>query len=132
MSIAIDTNILIRVITEDDPEQARRAQQELAAADKVIVPMHVLCEVLWLLSGRYKHSRGELIAVVRTILATRNMLVDREAAAAGLAVLAAGGDFADGVIAHQGLAAGADVFVSFDAKAIRLLTLQGLPARLPA
>lgn len=132
MIIAIDTNILIRVITEDDPEQSRRAQQELVAVDQVIVPTHVLCEVVWLLSGRYQHARADLIDVIETILATRTMLVDHDAIASGLALLKAGGDFADGVIAHQGRAAGAEVFVSFDAKAIKLLRQQGLPARPPS
>ncbi|MGH2341028.1 type II toxin-antitoxin system VapC family toxin [Segnochrobactraceae bacterium EtOH-i3] len=132
MIIAVDTNILVRVILEDDPEQGQRAQRELAEADQVIVPTHVLCEVVWLLSRSYGYPHADIIAVLRTILAIRTIRVDQGAIAAGLAMLEAGGDFADGVIAHMGLAAGADMFVSFDRKAVRLLARQGIPARLPA
>jgi predicted nucleic-acid-binding protein len=51
---------------------------------------------------------------------------------AGLAVLNAGGDFADGVIAYEGSWLGADVFVSFDKQAVQLVETQGQAARLLA
>jgi predicted nucleic-acid-binding protein len=57
-------------------------------------------------------------------------VVNRQAAEAGLAQLDAGGDFADGVIAYEGNWLGADTFVSFDKKAVKLMTAQGKPARL--
>jgi predicted nucleic-acid-binding protein len=44
-------------------------------------------------------------------------------------MLDAGGDFADGAIAHEGQWLGADTFVSFDAKAVKMLTAQGVAAR---
>ena len=49
---------------------------------------------------------------------------------AGLAMLDAGGDFADGVIAYEGRWLGAETFVSFDRKAVEMLAAQGVPARL--
>lgn len=52
--------------------------------------------------------------------------VNRPAVEAGLALLDAGGDFADGVIAHEGLGLGTEKFVSFDGVAVRLLSRQGL------
>jgi hypothetical protein len=56
---------------------------------------------------------------------------DQSAAAeAGLALLDAGGDFADGVTAHEGGWLGADTFVSFDRKAVTLMEAQGKSARL--
>jgi predicted nucleic-acid-binding protein len=57
-------------------------------------------------------------------------VVNRPAAEAGLAVLDAGGDFADGVIAYEGNWLGAETFVSFDKKAVKLMDAQGKPARL--
>jgi predicted nucleic-acid-binding protein len=45
-------------------------------------------------------------------------------------MLDAGGDFADGVIAFEGLALGADKFLSFDKNAVDLLVGQGMPAEL--
>ena len=56
--------------------------------------------------------------------------VDRTAAEAGLALLEAGGDFADGVIAHQGQWLGGESFVSFDRQAVALLQAQGISAQL--
>jgi predicted nucleic-acid-binding protein len=52
------------------------------------------------------------------------------AAEAGLALLEAGGDFADGVIAYEGSWLGADVFLSFDKKAAKLIEAQGASVRL--
>jgi predicted nucleic-acid-binding protein len=49
-----------------------------------------------------------------------------------LAHLEAGGDFADGVIAFEGAALGADTFVSFDRSAVKLALAQGLNAKLLA
>jgi len=59
-------------------------------------------------------------------------VVNRASAEAGLAMLDAGGDFADGVIAFDGQGGGADIFASFDRKAVKLLAAKGLPARLLA
>jgi predicted nucleic-acid-binding protein len=61
---------------------------------------------------------------------TRNVMVNRPAVEAGLAVLDAGGDFADGVIAFDGRFHGGETFVSFDRKAVKLLQGQGTPALL--
>ncbi|WP_229258059.1 hypothetical protein [Duganella margarita] len=53
----------------------------------------------------------------------------RPAVEAGLRMLEAGGDFADGAIAYEGQSLGGDTFVSFDKKAVSLITAQGLAAR---
>ena len=58
--------------------------------------------------------------------------MNRPAVEAGLALLEAGGDFADGVIAYEGNWLGAEVFVSFDKKAVELLQAQGQSSRLLA
>ena len=59
-----------------------------------------------------------------------NVVVNRPAAEAGLALLNAGGDFADGVVAYEGSWLGADTFVSFDKKAAKLMEAQGEPVLL--
>jgi transposase len=63
------------------------------------------------------------------LLAAENVETNRPAIDAGLAVLDAGGDFADGVIAYEGKWLGAETFVSFDKKAVEMLTAQGVSAR---
>jgi predicted nucleic-acid-binding protein len=57
-------------------------------------------------------------------------VINRPATEAGLALLDAGGDFADGVIAYEGNWLGADTFVSFDKKAVKLIEAQGRSAQL--
>ena len=60
----------------------------------------------------------------------RNVVANRPTIEAGLAVLDAGGDFADGVIAFDGQWLGGETFVSFDKKAVKLLEGQGTDALL--
>jgi predicted nucleic-acid-binding protein len=57
-------------------------------------------------------------------------VVNRPAVEAGLALLDAGGDFADGIIAYEGSWLGAEVFISFDKKAVNLMEAQGESVRL--
>jgi predicted nucleic-acid-binding protein len=56
--------------------------------------------------------------------------VDRAAVDAGLAQLDRGGDFADGIIAFEGLRLGGDVFLSFDRNAVTLVEAAGGSAKL--
>ncbi|MBK8337452.1 MAG: hypothetical protein IPL03_13135 [Sterolibacteriaceae bacterium] len=62
-----------------------------------------------------------MATAIRALLDTANLVVNRPAAEAGLAMLEAGGDFADGVIAHEGNWLGGETFVSFDRRAVALL-----------
>jgi predicted nucleic-acid-binding protein len=64
------------------------------------------------------------------LLDAGNVAADRPAVEAGLAVLNAGGDFADGLIAYEGRWLGGNIFVSFDKTAVSLIGAQGQQARL--
>jgi predicted nucleic-acid-binding protein len=130
MKVTADTNVLLRTLVEDDPAQTARAVALLEAAELVAVSLQTLCELAWVLRGRSGVSRADIAAALRALLATGNIVTHRPAAEAGLALLEAGGDFADGVIAHDGAWLGAQTFVSFDKKAVSLLTRQGRAARL--
>jgi predicted nucleic-acid-binding protein len=114
----------------DDKKQAERAQAELANAEGIALPLTTLCELAWVLSQAYKVSPGKIANTIRSLINGGNISVSRAAVDAGLAMLDAGGDFADGVIAYEGIWLGADCFVSFDKKAVKLLGAQGKPARL--
>ena len=83
-----------------------------------------------MLSQGYKIPPAEIAEAIRRLINGANVVVNRPAAEAGLAVLDAGGDFADGVIAYEGNWLGADTFVSFDKKAVRLIEAQGGSVRL--
>jgi len=69
-------------------------------------------------------------AALEALLAAGNVVANRPAVEAGLAVLKAGGDFADGLIVYEGRWLGGDTFVSFDKKAVSLIAKQGQQARL--
>ena len=130
MKITADTNVLVRAITGDDAQQSRIAQAQLANADMVALAIPVLCELVWVLSQGYRTSASEIAAAIRRLMNSDNVVVNRPAAEAGLALLDAGGDFADGVIGYEGSWLGAGTFVSFDRKAVKLMDAQGKSARL--
>jgi predicted nucleic-acid-binding protein len=130
MKITADTNILVRAITGDDERQSRIAQAELANAEVVALALPALCELVWVLSQGYKIASAEIAEAIRRLMNGANVVVNRPAVEAGLVLLDAGGDFADGIIAYEGRWLGAATFVSFDRKAVKLLEEQGESVRL--
>jgi predicted nucleic-acid-binding protein len=129
MKITADTNVLARAFLEDHPEQSKAAQAALRRAEIVALPLAALCELVWVLRS-YKIGAVDIAATIQDLINGANVVVNRPAAEAGLAMLNAGGDFADGIIAYEGNWLGADTFVSFDRRAVKLLESQGRSARL--
>jgi predicted nucleic-acid-binding protein len=130
MKITADTNVLVRAITGDDEQQSKVAQAELANADVVALALPALCELVWVLSQGYKIPSAEIAEAIRRLVNGANVVVNRPAVEAGLALLDVGGDFADGIIAYEGSWLGAEVFISFDKKAVKLMEAQGESVRL--
>ena len=130
MKVTADTNVLVRAITDDHPTQSRIAKTELARAELIAVAVPALCELVWVLSKGYRVPLSEIAEATRRLIGAANVAVDRPAVEAGLSVMDAGGDFADGVIAHGGRWLGADSFVSFDRQAVTLIRATGEAARL--
>ena len=62
MKITADTNVLVRALVQDDPEQARAAAEVLEQAELVAVPVPVLCELVWVLRRVYQFSTAECAA----------------------------------------------------------------------
>lgn len=130
MKVAVDTNVLVRAAVADDAAQARVAAKVLTQAELVAVALPCLCEFVWVLRKVYRLRTGDIAAAIRALLAADNVRMNRPAVEAGLAMLEANGDFADGVIAYEGHWLGGEAFVSFDKQAVALLTAAGQPARL--
>lgn len=130
MKITVDTNVLIRAVVHDDVKQAERAIKLLTDADLIAVALPCLCEFVWVLRRVYGFSTADIANAIRALLDTASTEINRPAAEAGLAVLEAGGDFADGVIAFEGQWLGGETFVSFDQQAVALLAAQGQSTRL--
>jgi predicted nucleic-acid-binding protein len=129
MKIAVDTNVLVRAAVRDDAEQSDAATKLMGRAEMVAIAVPCLCEFVWVLRSVYRFPSSHIAKAIRTLLAAENVETNRPAVDAGLAVLDDGGDFADGVIDHEGRWLGAETFVSFDRKAVEMLVAQGMPAR---
>lgn len=132
MKVSVDTNILARAVLQDDAEQGKAAAKLLTEASLIAVPLPSLCELVWILRRGAKLSKEEVSQTIHDLLNSGNVAMNRPAVEAGLAMLEAGGDFADGVIAHEGAWLGGESFVSFDKQAVELIVRQGQPARLLA
>ena len=102
MKITADTNVLVRALVQDDPEQAKSASALLEQAELVAIPLPVLCELVWVLRRVYRFSNHDCVSAIEALLASSSVVADRPAVTAGLKLLAWGGDFADGVIAFGG------------------------------
>jgi predicted nucleic-acid-binding protein len=130
MRITVDTNILVRAVVADDKKQARSAARLLKGAELIAVTLPCLCEFVWVLRRVYQFGQENISAALEALLIAENIAVNRPAVDAGLSVLKAGGDFADGLIAYEGDWLGGDTFVSFDKRAVSLISDQGKQAKL--
>ena len=117
--IAVDTNVLVRYFTWDDEAQGEIAAEVIENAAALIVPLVVLCEFVWVLQRAYRYSRAEIHDLVSRLAQMRTVELDRPATEAGLAMLAKGGDFADGVIAYESQSSRCDRLVTFDENFVR-------------
>jgi predicted nucleic-acid-binding protein len=129
MKISVDTNVLARAVLNDDPAQSCAARKLLKEASLIAVPLACLCELVWVLLLGAKLPKDDVATAVRSLMNASNVVVNRPAAELGLAVLEAGGDFADGTIANEGAFLGGETFVSFDKQAVTVLSGQGEAAR---
>ena len=123
--VVVDTNVLVRAVVRDDAAQAAVAAAVLTDAELIAVALPSLCEFVWVLLRVYGFQPADAANAIRVLLTVANVEVNRPAVEAGLLVLDAGGDFADGVIAYEGHWLGGETFVSFDKKAVALLAAQG-------
>ena len=116
----LDTNVLARYLTEDDPAQSRRAAELIATVtargERCFVSAVVLCELAWVLRGAYDVSKTDLLRTLDQILATSQFVVgDKDLVRRGLDAYRAGkADFADCVIGAIHADAGCAKTVTFD------------------
>ena len=130
MKISVDTNVLARAVLQDDPEQSRAASKLLRESSLIAISLPCLCELAWILRRGAKLSKDDIALTIRDLLQAENVAMNRPAVEAGLAMLEAGGDFADGIMAYEGAWLGGETFVSFDKAAVQLLARQGQATQL--
>jgi len=110
--LAVDTNIIVRYLTADHPEQFAKASALIRGED-VYVCTTVLLETEWVLRGGYRFGRDRIIAALTAFAGLpRVNLEDPALAAKVLDWMRSGLDFADAL--HLAKAAGCEAFVSFD------------------
>ena len=118
--IALDTNVLVRFIVEDDDEQTERAtrviQDAVTKNEPLFVSEVVLCEAVWVLARVYKLSKEELVQTLRALLQAREVDIrEKDGVRRAVDAFAGGkGDFADYVIRELATAAGCDRIATFD------------------
>jgi predicted nucleic-acid-binding protein len=123
--IGLDTNVLVRYLTQDDPAQAALAtrviEQELTEDAPGFVGLVALVETIWVLERLYRASADEIRGIVNDLLGCRNIVVEnRDVVARALATSAKNPcGFADAIVAASASNAGCTKIVSFDRKAVR-------------
>lgn len=73
--IAVDTNLLVRILTNDDPDQARRAL-EILNNDDIFIPKTVLLETEWVLRYAYEIDRANVLTGFQKLLGLPNVNVE--------------------------------------------------------
>jgi len=116
----LDTNVLVRYLTEDDPRQAAAAVKEIEGAgkkgEKLIVQPLVLCELAWVLESAYDVGKQDLLDVFDRILRTAQFEIPgKDLVWRSLADYRAGrGDFSDHLLGRLNEDEGASVTITFD------------------
>ena len=118
--IALDTNVIVRYLIYDEPEQARAAALEIERGATTETPFFlcsvVICELVWVLSGAYAYGRSEIGDTLESVLRTAQFRFDsKDQLWQALADYRHGSaDFADYLIGRLAKAAGCSETLSFD------------------
>lgn len=130
---AIDTNVLVRLLVEDDLAQAEQAERVITSEQQlgnpVLISLLVLLETEWVLRSRYEFAKAKIIDALAAVLDTDSFhLEDEHAVARALHLwrqVTAG--FADCLIAERHLSLGAQATLTFDKQAAKRAGMRLLP-----
>jgi len=118
--IGLDTNVLVRYLTQDEPQQCTKVDAlfaDIAArGDRCFVSPIVLCELVWVLREAYDRTKAEIVTVLDGIIATKQFEIGEKDVIRGAvdAFRHGPGDFADYVIGESSRAADCAETVTFD------------------
>lgn len=124
--IALDTNVVVRYIVQDDTRQSAAAtrlmEKSLDADNPGFISLVTLCEIAWVLEGCYEADRERIRQVVEGLLGTKQLRVESTDLVwkALRAWQGSPADFSDALIGQSALAHGATRIVTFDRAAARL------------
>lgn len=118
--IALDTNVLVRFLVEDDAEQTAKArallQKAVDTGGACFVSEVVICEVVWVLSARYRFPKTRIVDILSQLLRAQQLCFSapERVARALESFKSSSGDFADYLIREQARAAGFETVATFD------------------
>jgi predicted nucleic-acid-binding protein len=117
--IGLDTNVLVRYIAQDDPDQAAVAThliERFSAEQPGFISTVTMVETVWVLTRAYKVPKASIIDIVEGLLRARDLIVEgAEVHYLALGVFQSSpADYADAVIAQSGRQAGCEETVTFD------------------
>ena len=118
--IGLDTNVLVRYLTGDDPAHYAKATAFIDAAagrgERFVVNTAVLCELVWVLGTAYDYSRNDIASALEQIFATAEFEIERldDARRALRDFRATKADFSDALIGRINRSLGAEHTVTFD------------------
>ena len=124
--IGLDTNILVRYLTQDDPQQSARAtrivERRLTENQPGFISLVAMVETVWVLDRAYGLPASEIARAIERILQADTLLVqnEQEVFTAMIALKTGTGSFSDALIAALGGWAGCFSTLTFDKKATRL------------
>ncbi len=123
--IALDTNVLIRYLTRDNPEQAEAARallQGLTTDNPGFICREVVIEVVWVLERSYRFSRERIANIVVELVATDTLVIedDNDVAQAAAVYREGSADFSDLMILAAANRVGAQPLYTFDRRFARL------------
>ena len=118
LPVALDTNVLVRLLTNDDPGQAQRAAALIDGSPACFVPITVVLELEWVLRGAYQLPRSAVIHAFEALMAISHLHVEQEELVRrALEWHQQGLDFADAL--HLVRSEGCGALVSFDRALVR-------------
>jgi predicted nucleic-acid-binding protein len=129
---AVDTNILARYLRDDDPVQSRRAAHFIQRAVRQGEPLYlnhvVLCELAWVLTHVYEHSREEIAGMMENILLTEHFkLEDKPSIESAIEdYRKSKADFADCLIGRRNFGHGCESTLTFDRRLKTIETFEAL------
>ncbi|HEV2651512.1 MAG TPA: type II toxin-antitoxin system VapC family toxin [Rhizomicrobium sp.] len=123
--IGLDTNILIRYITQDDaiqsPKATRILERELSLQNPGFVSTVTIAETVWVLDAHYGFTGEAIAQAVETMLQVEELVFEHEPqVVAAVGHFRQGADFSDALIAGIALRVGCSSTLTFDRKASRL------------
>jgi len=124
--IGLDTNVIVRLFVDDDPQQAQAARGLVASKcsgnNPGFIDRVALCELIWVLTSVHGYRRAAVAEVIEMLLENRDMrLEDSDLIRSALREYRTSGvEFADILIGHVNLARGCEATATFDKKAAKL------------